>query len=123
MHSYRSIVRRPKVAYVVAAVAAIATAPLVEVAFALPNPIGTWQLAEDQNHPGLTDDFMDLSKDGVAILRDSKGVYAKCTYTTQDSGVLLKCLIKGTEKALFMRTHSDGQSLVNSRGDIYRKLP
>lgn len=83
--------------------------------------VGTWQLARDRTRPELTDDYMDFDGHGQVALRDAKGVYARCSYAPQPAGVLLNCRVRGAEKPLYLRTADAGRSLVNPRGDVYRR--
>ncbi|GAB3252558.1 hypothetical protein [Chitinimonas naiadis] len=82
---------------------------------------GTWQLAEDKKNPGATDDFMDFAADGTVKLRDSKAVYAICTYAPSAQAVLLTCIVRGKEKPLLLKASADKKALINPQGDVYRK--
>jgi len=83
--------------------------------------VGTWQLTEDKKNTGTTDDFMDFDVNGAVSLRDSKKIYASCTYGPSEGVVLLKCIVGSKEKLLSLRVSSDKKSLVNHLGDVYRK--
>lgn len=84
--------------------------------------VGIWQLAEDKKNPGVTDDFMDFDANGAVQLRDSKKVYASCTYLPGESAVVLRCVVRGKEKALTFRVGSGHKTLTSPQGDIYKKL-
>ena len=84
--------------------------------------VGTWQLSEDKRTPGFTDDYMDFSASGTVTLRDSKSTFANCAYDPSESVIVLKCILKGKERAFSFRVSTDKRSLTNSLGDVYRKL-
>jgi hypothetical protein len=83
--------------------------------------LGTWQLVHDVERPGYTDDFMDFESQGRAVLRSSKGTYARCTYQADPKGVNLQCPVKGTTKGLYLRWAEGRRSLVNPLGDVYQR--
>ena len=83
--------------------------------------VGTWQLSENRAQPGDTDDYMDFLQDQTVILRDSKRAFATCSYTTNSTQVLLKCLVRGKEKSLSFQVAPDKKSMSNPLGDVYRK--
>lgn len=83
--------------------------------------LGTWQLVHDVERPGYTDDFMDFERQGKAVLRSSKGVYARCTYQADAKGVSLLCPVKGSTKGLALRWAEGRRSLVNPLGDVYQR--
>ncbi len=83
--------------------------------------VGTWQLVHDVERPGYTDDFMDFESEAKAVLRSSRGVYARCTYEADAKGVSLQCPVKGTIKRLYLRWAEGRRSLVNPLGDVYQR--